>query len=124
LKLPEQIGQLGHDLEVAIYRSVQEALHNVAKHSQAKKFTVSMQVSLSKVSVQIEDDGIGFSPRTVRERGFGLTGMKERAAALGGSVKIHSGENGTRLRLVFPREHHRPISPTTPESTLQRFSAA
>jgi two-component system sensor histidine kinase UhpB len=125
LKLPEQIGQLGHDLEVAIYRSVQEALHNVAKHSQAKKFTVSMQLSLSKVSVQIEDDGIGFSPRMVHERGFGLTGMKERAAALGGSMTIRSGrQNGTRLRLVFPREHQRPISPTTPESTLHRVSAA
>jgi len=125
LKLPEQIEHLGHDLEVAIYRSVQEALHNVAKHSQARNATVTMQVSLTKVSVQIEDDGIGFSPRLVQERGFGLTGMQERAAALGGSVKIRSGrEKGTRVRLVFPREHPRPISPTAPENTLQRVNAA
>ncbi len=125
LKLPENLEPLSHDLEVAIYRSVQEALHNVAKHSQARNFTVSMQVTLSKVSVQIEDDGIGFSPRLVREHGFGLTGMQERAAALGGSVKIRSGrEKGTRVRLVFPLEHDRPVSSTAPENALQRVTAA
>ncbi len=125
LDIPEDLEPLSHDLEVAIYRSVQEALHNVAKHSQAKNFTVNVQLSSSKVSVAIEDDGIGFSPRIVREHGFGLTGMQERAAALGGSVKIRSGqEKGTRIRLVFPREDVRHVSTTPPESSLQRVTAA
>jgi signal transduction histidine kinase len=125
VEMPEDLDPLSHDLEVAIYRSVQEALHNVAKHSQAKNFTVSVQLSSSKVSVEIEDDGIGFSTRIVREHGFGLTGMRERAAALGGSLKIRSGqEKGTRIRLVFPREDGRHVGPTPPEGSLQRVTAA
>lgn len=125
LQIPEDLHPLSHDLEVAIYRSVQEALHNVAKHSQAKNFTVTVQLTSSKVSVQIEDDGIGFSPHIVREHGFGLTGMHERAAALGGSVKIRSGQQkGTRIRLVFPREDVRPVDATPPGSPLQRVTAA
>ena len=125
LEMPEDLEPLSHDLEVAIYRSVQEALHNVAKHSKAKNVTVNVQLSSSKVSVEIEDDGIGFSPRIVGEHGFGLTGMRERAAALGGALKIRSGrEKGTRIRLVFPREDARPVGVTPPESSLQRVTAA
>jgi signal transduction histidine kinase len=82
LDLPESTGSLDHDLEVALYRSVQEALHNVAKHSHAKNFTVQLTVTNSRVSLQI--------------------GMQERAAALGGSMKVRSQpEKGTRIRIVF-----------------------
>jgi signal transduction histidine kinase len=125
LDLAEGIGPLSHDLEVAIYRSVQEALHNVAKHSQARNFTVNMQASTRKVSVEIEDDGVGFSLRMVREHGFGLTGIQERAAALGGSVKIRSGQDkGTRIRLVFPLGQARQVSTTPLQNSLQRVTAA
>ena len=106
LDLPESIGPLDHDLEVALYRSVQEALHNVAKHSRARSFTVQLTVTNSRVSLQIEDDGIGFLPRSSQQRGFGLTGMRERTAALGGSMKVRSHpEKGTRIRIAFPIEH-------------------
>jgi signal transduction histidine kinase len=124
LNLPEELPPLSHDLEVAVYRSVQEALHNIAKHSQAGSFTVKLDVSASKVSVQIEDDGIGFSPRAVRERGFGLEGMRERAAALRGSVTVRSGLGGTRIRLVFPLEHEHNINAAALQSPLHRVTAA
>jgi two-component system sensor histidine kinase UhpB len=105
LDLPESAGLLDHDLEVALYRSVQEALHNVAKHSRARSFTVQLTVTNSRVSLQIEDDGIGFLPRSSEQRGFGLTGMRERTAALGGSMKVRSQpEKGTRIRITFPIE--------------------
>jgi two-component system sensor histidine kinase UhpB len=105
LDLPESAGLLDHDLEVALYRSVQEALHNVAKHSRARNFTVQLTITNSRVSLQIEDDGIGFLPRSSQQRGFGLTGMRERTAALGGSMKVRSQpEKGTRIRIVFPIE--------------------
>jgi signal transduction histidine kinase len=125
LELPEDLEPLTHDLEVAIYRSVQEALHNVAKHSHAKNFSVKIKVGSTKVTVHIEDDGIGFSRRVVREQGFGLTGMQERAAALGGTVKVSSGpEKGTRIRLVFPLERPGHPNSTALESALHRVTAA
>lgn len=125
LQLPEEIQPLSRELEVAIYRSVQEALHNIAKHSQAHRFSVKLEIGSSKVTVQIEDDGVGFSPKTARDRGFGLEGMRERAAALGGSVSVRSGqEKGTRIRLVFPLEPARTVNPTTLENSLHGASAA
>jgi two-component system, NarL family, sensor histidine kinase UhpB len=125
LHLPEEIQPLSRELEVAIYRSVQEALHNTAKHSQAHRFGVKLDIGTSKVTVQIEDDGIGFSPSTARDRGFGLEGMRERAAALGGSVTVRSGpEKGTRIRLVFPLEPAREVNPTTLDNSMHRVSAA
>lgn len=103
LDLPEDVGPLGHDLEVALYRSAQEALHNVAKHAHAEKFAVRLIATGSRISLEVEDDGVGFVPRTSQEKGFGLTGMRERAAALGGSVTVHSQpEQGTRIRVAFP----------------------
>jgi signal transduction histidine kinase len=90
LDLPEEWAATDHDIEVALYRSVQEALHNVAKHSGASTFAVRLEIRLQNVSLQIEDDGAGFSRRVAHTRGFGLTGMRERAAALGGSMKIRS----------------------------------
>jgi len=126
IELPEDPGPLYHDLEVALYRSVQEALHNVTRHSQAKNFTVKLEQSPSKVALQIADDGVGFSPRTARERGFGLTGMRERAAALGGTVKVRSQrEKGTTIRLVFPLDDEtRHFHSTTMENSEHRITAA
>jgi two-component system, NarL family, sensor histidine kinase UhpB len=110
LDLPANAGPLGHDLEVALYRSVQEALQNIAKHSRARNFTVRLVLTRHRISLTIEDDGVGFVPRAARQKGFGLTGMRERATALGGSVTIHSRpEEGTRLRITFsvPRADRR-----------------
>lgn len=105
LNLPENVGSLDHDLEVALYRSVQEALHNVAKHSRAKNFNVKLSITNSRISLQVEDDGIGFVPRSSQQRGFGLTGMRERAAALRGSMSVRSQpDKGTRIRITFPIE--------------------
>jgi two-component system, NarL family, sensor histidine kinase UhpB len=125
LQVPEEIQPLSRELEVAIYRSVQEALHNIAKHSRASHFSVRLDVASSKVTVLVEDDGVGFSPRTARDRGFGLEGMRERAAALGGSVTVRSGqEKGTRIRLVFPIESARNVNPAALENSLHRVNAA
>lgn len=126
VELPDDPGPLDHDLEVALYRSVQEALHNVTRHSQAKNFTVKLERGSTKVALQIADDGIGFSPRTARERGFGLTGMRERAAALGGTVKVRSQrEKGTTIRLVFPLDDEtRHFHSTTMENSEHRITAA
>jgi signal transduction histidine kinase len=121
LELPENWPSADHDIEVALYRSVQESLHNVAKHSQAVNFTVRLEVASDKVTLQIEDDGAGFSRRAAHIRGFGLTGMRERTAALGGSMKIRSERGkGTSIQIQLPRavgEQRRDAEPGLPHAS-------
>jgi two-component system sensor histidine kinase UhpB len=127
LELPEELAPLDHDIEVALYRSVQEALHNIAKHSQARNFAVRLQASGSRVIVEIEDDGVGLLTRSPHERGFGLTGMRERAAALGGSMTIHSRRGkGTLIRIVLPCSLPEPKQEvmSSGASSLRRASSA
>jgi two-component system, NarL family, sensor histidine kinase UhpB len=123
LALPEDLPELDADVEVAVYRSVQEALSNVAKHSHAANFKVKLTCKANKVAVEVEDDGVGFNPRTSHDRGVGLKGMRERATALGGSMKIQSSPgSGTRVRIVFQLEDHGSRSGTG--KPLRRASAA
>jgi signal transduction histidine kinase len=104
LDLPEDLGEVDHEIEITIYRSVQEALHNVAKHAHARNFTLRLENDGAFVCLQVEDDGIGFAGKTrSRGRTFGLLGMRERIAALGGTVRIRSRKGrGTRLRVMLP----------------------
>jgi two-component system, NarL family, sensor histidine kinase UhpB len=103
VELPEKMAPIDHDIEVALYRSVQEALHNISKHSQARNFTVKLQSAGDRVSLEVEDDGVGLLSRSPQDRGFGLTGMRERIVALGGSMTLHSRRRkGTQIRIVLP----------------------
>jgi signal transduction histidine kinase len=102
--LPDELGRLGPDTETAIYRVVQEALHNVAKHAQAKNVTVQLTGEQGAIRLLVEDDGIGFVQKGVsRGRSFGLAGMRERIAALSGMVRVRSGKGrGTRIEVTVP----------------------
>jgi signal transduction histidine kinase len=122
-ELPEDVAELDADVQVAVYRSVQEALHNVAKHSQARNAKVKLTISGGKLSLEIADDGVGFSTRNAGDRGFGLKGMRERASALGGSMKIRSQPGkGTRIRIFFHLVEQGSRSGT--DKPLRRASAA
>lgn len=85
--------------EVELLRLVQEALVNVRRHSEARRVRVAVGISGSKLFAEVSDDGRGFDPAQVSP-GMGTKGMRERARALGGSLKIRSkpGE-GTRVRV-------------------------
>jgi signal transduction histidine kinase len=89
-----------------VYRVVQEALHNVAKHAQATSVSINMQRDNGSVKLLVEDDGVGFQPRfasSSRGHSFGLAGIKERVGMLGGVVKVVSGKGkGTRLEVTVP----------------------
>ena len=101
--LPNNFGDLDHETEVALYRSAQEALHNIAKHSQAKSFVVRLEINHHAAMLVVEDDGIGFSRRETSRRSFGLLGMRERIAALGGTVRIRSRKDkGSRVTVTLP----------------------
>jgi len=87
---------------ICIYRCVQEALTNCAKHARAKSVHILLTVSNFAVDVVIEDDGIGLSKETC-SRGLGLVSMRERVDALHGSFSVATrNEGGTALSLRIP----------------------
>ena len=103
VELPDEIAAMDHDIEVALYRSAQEALHNIAKHSRARNFVVRLHTDGNEIHLEIEDDGSGLSTKAPDDSGFGLTGMRERAVALGGSMSIDSRRGrGTQIRIILP----------------------
>jgi signal transduction histidine kinase len=86
-----------------IYRCVQEALNNCAKHAQAKSVRVVVCVSDEWMSVTIEDDGIGFDHEHIPHTGLGLLGMRERVTEVNGKLSIASGQRGgTAVTLEIP----------------------
>jgi len=93
-------------VELATYRIVQEALTNVIRHAGARHTVVSVIRENSAVVVEVADDGTagdGAAPAGVPTRGFGLVGMGERAAAIGGTVEHGPRpEGGFRVRAVLP----------------------
>jgi signal transduction histidine kinase len=95
--------------ETSLYRIVQEALTNVARHARAEHARVYLAEDGASVHCCVWDDGIGFEPAAAHaagaDRGMGLTSIRERVEALGGSRRIASGPGrGTELRVVFPLE--------------------
>ena len=93
--------RLDEDLETAVYRLVQEALTNVAKHARADRVRVAVSESGGELLVEVRDDGAGFDPETA-SRGFGLAGMQERVSLAGGTLSVESGERGTLVAARLP----------------------
>jgi len=86
-----------------IYRVVQEALTNCARHANAKNVAVSVRTAKESILVVIRDDGIGFKPSTSKRGGIGLLGIKERVQALHGKFHISSApRKGTTIQVQLP----------------------
>jgi two-component system sensor histidine kinase DegS len=101
-------GRLPSQLEVAIFRIVQEALMNVAKHAHANHAQVTIEMNGDVVSVTVEDDGTGFNAddATLNDPKFrGLTTMQQRVEMFGGQFNIDTGPGrGTRVMVSLPGE--------------------
>jgi signal transduction histidine kinase len=97
----ETATELPDELRTCIYRVVQEALHNCARHAHARSVRVVVKQERQKIVLTVEDDGAGFDARRVR--GLGLVGMEERVNHLGGAFEItsHPG-TGTRVEVELP----------------------
>ena len=113
LKVKMVADEIAEDLpdshRTCIYRVVQEALNNCARHSQATQVRVVVHRDRDGLSVTVQDDGIGFEPS--REKGMGLLGMEERVERLGGRFSIESKPgNGTVLWIHFPLTNGGPAS--------------
>jgi len=103
LAFPRELGFLAEDIELAVYRSVQEALNNISKHSGAHHFGVSLELHYGCLMLRIDDDGHGFSGKRGASEGFGVRGMNARIKELGGSMRIRSRkEGGTIIDIEIP----------------------
>ncbi|MGB0128263.1 MAG: sensor histidine kinase, partial [Rhodocyclaceae bacterium] len=103
VQIPQAI-DLPRERGIAVYRIVQEALTNVARHANATEVRISMRVQNRHIALEIQDNGCGFDSANQRRRdSLGIIGMRERAQHLGGHLVIGSAPGkGTTLRLRIP----------------------
>jgi two-component system NarL family sensor kinase len=121
LQLPETLPRLPRDLELALFRVVQEAINNVHRHAQSPSVTIRLTYGTEAVTLEVEDAGLGipeaFDSGTVPDpimRGVGLGGMRERLRQLGGQLTILSSPNGTCVRAMVPVPSTLATAPETP----------
>jgi signal transduction histidine kinase len=102
--------RIAPEIETTLYRIAQEALNNIAKHARATKVDMIIERQLEQVSLIVEDNGVGFSPKKGSGMGngeLGLIGMRERASLVGGTIEIESnpGQGVTIfVRVPTPKE--------------------
>ena len=95
-------------VEITLYRVLQEAMTNVVKHAHAERISVVLDADATEVRLVVEDDGTGFAQRNAKApgtptSGFGLLGIRERLALVGGSLIIEpASDHGTALFCRIP----------------------
>jgi PAS domain S-box-containing protein len=109
LDFPPRVGRLSDEIEIALFRALQEALTNVHKHAGSSAVNVRFSLDPDYARLEIQDNGAGIRPETLRhllegvaETGIGIAGMRERARELGGTLEIESDSRGTKLKLTLP----------------------
>jgi signal transduction histidine kinase len=107
LDIPGDFGRLPDDVEVTIFRIVQECLTNIYRHSGAKTATIRLSRNCENIFLEIKDDGTGISDKRLfeirtRRSGVGITGMRERVCHLRGTFDIHSDAGGTIITVTLP----------------------
>jgi len=107
LVLPADLDRLPDDLELVIFRIVQESLTNIHRHSGSSSAQICLRNSNGIVELEISDQGKGISPERLREMsaaqvGVGVRGMEERVRQFNGNLKIDSDANGTKVTVVLP----------------------
>jgi len=114
LRISGERRRLSPDVELALFRIVQEALNNVRRHANASHVMINVEFRNGWVKVDVRDDGQGFellgSPGDFASAGkFGLLGIEERAQLLHGQFRVHSGKGeGTTVTVDVPIEGHQP----------------
>jgi PAS domain S-box-containing protein len=110
LSIPPDLPRESYDMEVAMFRVLQEGLLNAHRHSGCTEVNVNVKWDDEHISLTIHDNGCGISREFVKQfgegktqGGIGLAGMRERAKEFGGSFCVHSNGTGTELNFVVPR---------------------
>lgn len=111
LDLPEGQARMDKEVELTLFRIVQEALTNVHRHSGGRHATISMRQTPHNLTLSVSDDGHGMDATTLEKvrregaaLGVGIAGMKERIRQLGGRLDIASGQQGTTVSVMLPFE--------------------
>jgi len=107
LDIAENFGRLPADLELAVFRIVQESLTNIHRHSGSKTATIRLSRSVHNVVIEIQDHGKGISPEKLvaikaQRTGVGITGMRERVRHLKGEMDIWSNGAGATILVTLP----------------------
>jgi len=107
LSLPENLGRFSRDVELVIFRVVQECLTNIHRHSGSKSAAISVSFSGDGISVEVKDCGKGMSVEKLsaiqsNASGVGIRGMRERVRQLGGQLSIQSDSSGTTVSVSLP----------------------
>ncbi len=116
LDMPSRIPEPDHEIGLVVFRVVQEALTNIAKHAHATTVEVRVVVEPEWLVLAIEDDGVGMAARAPRRAdSHGLVGMRERAAGVGGALVVDRGRSGrgTVIQLRVPVMAPRSLSPAS-----------
>ena len=123
LEFPVDFGRLPRESETAIFRTVQECLTNIHRHSESPTATIRIAASDNHVRVEVEDRGKGIPPEKQSEMtstgtpGVGIRGMRERLRQLDGSLDIHSNGKGTLIVAQLP------VTATPSSSTVVALEA-
>lgn len=97
--------QLSKDTEIALYYIAQEALNNILRHAHARNVSVNLKQTRQNVTLEIQDDGVGFDMKKIDNAGLGLKNMKERALQVNGKFKITSKvKKGTKISVTVSRK--------------------
>ncbi|MHB8540074.1 MAG: PAS domain S-box protein [Candidatus Acidiferrales bacterium] len=109
LQMPPKLKRVGDDVELALFRVLQECLTNIHRHSGSKTATVKVEVDEHRASLEVSDQGTGIPKATLDSRkagpkrpGIGISGMRERLKDLGGTLEIDSSASGTTVRATIP----------------------
>jgi signal transduction histidine kinase len=107
LDIPEDLGRLPREMELVVFRLVQESLTNIHRHSESKTASIRMVRESNWVTLDIGDQGKGMSSARLAEvqsgrSGLGIRGMQERLRQFDGTLNIESGDAGTRVFAMIP----------------------
>jgi PAS domain S-box-containing protein len=107
LKVPDDFGRLPSEMELLIFRLVQECLTNIHRHSGSKTARIRVERKESSVDVEVQDQGRGMSPERLAEiqsqgTGVGIRGMRERVRHFRGDLEIESNGSGTKVYATIP----------------------
>lgn len=106
LQISPEFGRLPNDLEIAIFRVIQECLTNIHRHANSPTASIRLVRAPEGIQVEIADSGTGIASHRTRAgrivEGIGLMGIKERMRQFGGSVTVTSSEQGTRIIATLP----------------------
>jgi len=120
LELPVNFGRLPSEMEIAIFRIIQECLTNIHRHSGSSTAAIRVKQEDGRLVVEVQDNGKGITQEKLEliksgRGGIGFGGMRERLRRLGGTLDIHSDETGTLVSAIFTAVH----DATTPAKIKQ-----